>query len=488
MKLLALFLFSTLIFAESVSEQSLLKMATDTPGLDEIEARLARGEGTYTKAKDALAPEAYVNYNHESTRERAIISFNPIFSPINLYQVGVKKNTKYGISADANMAVQQQSGANTSSTFNDVHTVVYSFGLSFDLWKDLFGKLSRRNLENAKLSRDQARFQSEIEKHNYKLAIRKSYWALVANQEKLKITEKLLKASKKQAKDARQRRANSIADVGEVARYESQVATRKGQILRLNFEREGISKQLRDLIPNLTFSKLDLAPYQLATTVNEVLKCSMVINSHEKAPYDFTSYDEISNLLTKIRDNQKVIDETYDDIDLALSTTVKQTGVSSESNADGSLYDGSYQEALDDIEDNNREGFEAALTLTVPLGSAKSKSQKFEESYNHKRISAEVRKLNTMLETTHIQVSNSVKLLTDAVLVQKQTSEKLGIRVKDMQKKFSQARVSVNDLIQDQDALLSSDLLVVDTQLSVLNTVLDYFSVFNQTPCEFNRI
>jgi hypothetical protein len=57
-----------------------------------------------------------------------------------------------------------------------------------------------------------------------------------------------------------------------------------------------------------------------------------------------------------------------------------------------------------------------------------------------------------------------------------------------MRKKYQQARASVNDLVQDQDALLSSELITIDTKLAVLNVILDYLAVYTETPCDFNRI
>ncbi|MEX1098927.1 MAG: hypothetical protein WEB87_00790, partial [Bacteriovoracaceae bacterium] len=89
---------------------------------------------------------------------------------------------------------------------------------------------------------------------------------------------------------------------------------------------------------------------------------------------------------------------------------------------------------------------------------------------------------------THQQISESIKILQEVIQTQKINSRQLEIRLKDMRKKYNQARISVNDLIQDQDSLFSSDLAIVDTKLSVLNTLLDYFSVFTETPCSFNRI
>ena len=57
-----------------------------------------------------------------------------------------------------------------------------------------------------------------------------------------------------------------------------------------------------------------------------------------------------------------------------------------------------------------------------------------------------------------------------------------------MQKKYQQARVSINDLIQDQDALLRANLTTIEAQLQVLNALFDYLVIYTETPCSFNRI
>jgi hypothetical protein len=57
-----------------------------------------------------------------------------------------------------------------------------------------------------------------------------------------------------------------------------------------------------------------------------------------------------------------------------------------------------------------------------------------------------------------------------------------------MRRKYEQARVSINDLIFDQDALLRSELTTIETQLQILNVLFDYLAIYTETPCGFNRI
>ena len=95
---------------------------------------------------------------------------------------------------------------------------------------------------------------------------------------------------------------------------------------------------------------------------------------------------------------------------------------------------------------------------------------------------------DAMLTNTHQQLVKVIRLLTDVVRAQKENTQALERRLVVQNRKFREARLSVNDLILDQDALLNSNLTTISTQLEIINTIFDYLVVFTETPCEFNRI
>lgn len=485
---LFIFLLSSQVYSVEITEKSLVGLAQkDAPSLDQIESRLLQNEANYKREIDAeTGSSAYAGYNHITTKERAVIPFIPIYSPINQYQMGVRKPTKYGVSADLSASVDQRSGSSAANTFSDIHTTIYALTLNFDLWKNLFGNLTRKKLENARLSVESAKLRRAIEKKSFEITVRRLYWSLVANSEKTRISEGLLKASMAQANDARKRERASIADPGEVARYNAQVAQRKGTLLYLKHEREQYLKRLKDLLPKLQDEPITLGEYNLDRTLGEVMQCAGVIQSQKETPMEFTRYDEIVALLKEIRFNQKKIDNVYDDVDVSLAATVKQTGLGSEGRNDD--YEGSYEDSLEDIRENDRSGFEAGLFISVPLGKKVNGTEDVIEAYNQKRLGAEIVNTESNITTSHRQISESVKILREVIETQKTNNKQLLIRVKEMRKQYQQARIGVNALIQDEDSLASSALSLVDVQLSVLNTFFDYFSIFTETPCSFNRI
>jgi len=57
-----------------------------------------------------------------------------------------------------------------------------------------------------------------------------------------------------------------------------------------------------------------------------------------------------------------------------------------------------------------------------------------------------------------------------------------------MKKKYRQGRISVSELVNDQNSLFNSELSTINTELMVIEILLDYFAIFPETQCAFNMI
>lgn len=471
-----------------ITEKALTQMANKSnPALSDIEATFLASKVQNMELGDKFGFEAYAGFSHADTKEKAQIAFQPVFSNVNQYSVGVKRYTKYGIVLDLNRSVDSRSGSSSSGAdYKDLHTTTNSFSIQMDLWRDFLGSVTKMSFDNTADMVKKDRLQSEISKSVLKVNIRRLYWSLVANAQKTKITKDLYIAAKKQAANANKRKQNSISDTAEVARFESLVHQRKGQLLFLDYEKEILFKNLKDIFPSLNNRNLKLSSYNLDKSVFEVLACTEKIIKQSSTPYSYTKYDEVVSLLRNIQGRQKKVDQSYDDIDLKLDLKLSQVGISSDT-TDSTNYAGDYQSSIDDIADNDRGAFSAGLMLTIPFGEDKAGTREVKEALTERKFNANIENLESNMVSTHMQVKNSVKILSHVVREQKENSKQLSIRVKEMKKKYSQARIPEYALIQDEDSLLQSDIAVVDTQLQVVNTILDYFAVYNTFPCSFNR-
>jgi outer membrane protein TolC len=477
------------VFAQttfSLDEKSLLSFGKEkAPQWDAIEATFLSAKAEALALNDRFRPELFGEAQYSETRERAIIQFMPVWSPTESAQVGVRQAFRGGVSASAAVGADQRSAMSPNGSYRDVSTSTLRLDVSIDLWKDLFGKLSKAQSDSANFSAKRAELERDINRKAFGVTLRRVYWSMVANNEQLKIYQGLKKISQDQLEDARARRRAGVTDDGEVARYEAQVASRQGAFLYYNYQREILLKQLRTLLPELKNHDVVMSEYDVSKMIDTVLACTQVISSQQNVPYQYTQYDEVTELLRKIQAHQHTLAKGYDDIDLKLVGHVKTTGVGNES-VGGNNTRGSYGAAWDDWQDHNRAGYGAGLQLVIPLG--KGDTAQTQELVAKKRFDAQINENDALLTNTHQQLVKVINILTDVVRAQKENTKALEKRMVVQNRKFREARLSVNDLILDQDALLNSNLTTVNTQLEIINTILDYLVVFTETPCEFNRI
>lgn len=495
MKLL-IFLGATLLIGPCFSqtflltEDALQEMARKgSPRLDEIESAFLSVSLEENQLKEKFAPEIFGQYAHAETRERALIRFQPVFSPIDQAQLGVRQNLSHGLSTSAAIVTDQRNAAPTAFTgrFRNVTTTTANFTLQMDLWRDLFGRMSKAELESAELQRKRAELEKNIAQKTFRLSLRRLYWSLVANNESMKISQELLSSAEVLARETNQRYKNSVAEADDVARYQALVATRKGSVTYLQYQKEALIKQLQNLVPELSGKDLQLGDYDIPGTIGQVLACTASIATEPKVPYQNTSYDEIVTMIRKNRDQRNLINSRYSDVDLKLYGTAKSTGVSADpSGTEGTR--GSFGGSIDDQTERNRTGYEVGVMFTIPLGDAKQETRKTKELYDQKRLDAALNANETYMVSSHTSFARQIGYLNEVVKAQRISSEALGRRFKLMRRKYEQARVSVNDLVQDQDAYLSSELTTIDVRLQIINTLFDYLVVFPETPCAFNRI
>lgn len=483
------FSFSSQAAPIKISEKLLLKYAAKgAPRLDEIEAAFQNAQLRKAEVKELYAPELFGSVSHQESNERSLVEFQPIFSPITQGQLGLKKNFVNGLSTRFSVTTDQRSSGSTAFTekFDDATTTIASFTVEFDLWKDLLGKTSKAVLQSAEFESKRAQLQKQVEIKAFKLALRRIYWNLVANQESLRISEALLKTAESQAREIRAKFQNAVAEADEVARYQAQVSSRQGNVLYLNYQRETLIKQLRNLLPELAQNKIELDQYDLDKTILEVLSCTTTIAGQTSVPLEFTQYDEMVDLLRKVRANTATANSRYADADIKLFGTAKTTGVGvDKSGLNG--FRGSYGSSFEDATDHNRTGYEVGVSFTLPLGEVKASTQRAREIYDDRRLLATINNTSAQVANTHAELVRSITLLNRVVKTQKEATTHLQSRLKGMHRKYQQARVSVSELVLDQDALLSSQLTTIDIQLQVLNVLFDYLTVFTETPCAFNR-
>lgn len=458
-----------------IDEQYLKKLIEkEPPSIQQIEASFLSTKQTYLTNKDKfglrLDGEGQVYDSNE-------IPINPTQDFITTssvdYSIGIVKPTRYGV----DVGVKAFGNKISNTFFQGASVSGVGLSLSVDLFQNFLGRQSNNTLKQGELSLQRADLERKSSVKTFESNIRKLYWALVANNEQKKLLSSLVNTAEKQYWETMKRKKSGVADSGEAARFRSQWTSRKANLLALNYQEGEILKNLKQLLPSLNGKKISITKYDVEKTVNEVLTCTAKIDSFIKAPFQHTVYDEIVGLLEKEeRLQQKVISRTA-------GPQIKLFGEYS-SVGRGIGFEGS-QEIL---QDNPKPRTSLGLQFSMPLGKSKKKVKEVSELLTKKRYTAEARANLSKIKAFHSETVYLIKTLREVVKNQKDTNKYIDQSLKVSRRKYRQARIGIQELISEQDSLLQSKLNVIDSNLTIINTLIDYFSIYMDVPCSFNQI
>jgi len=458
-----------------LSEKKLKDFALEgAPEISKLIAQALRSSVAHGEYQDRFSPSLFSNLSYLRSKEDPVISYQPIYSPKTVAEIGIQKTFASGISA-------KLTGSNDTREFSlsgtpEKRSIAYgSLELDIDLWKNFLGRTDQNSLDSLEAALNQTVINKELGVYTFLTKLRGHYWKLVAIDESIKISQNLFESAKKQEQDAKERYKSSIADKSELARYKAQSASRSSSVSSLQFQKEVQIRELKKLVSNLKNTEVLLAPYDLDLVVGKVLECVTQINNYQDVPLENTLYDELGKEIETYHNKKEAIAETYNDIDIQLSSTLYNKAVNDNA-----------PDAISDASSKDKMAYQVSLGLTIPLGGGNTEEDKVKAERIEKE--SQTNRIYQNLASTHQFMKKSINLLIQSIQSQKSGKENLEIRLKEVAKKYRQGRISVGEYINDQDALFQTELQIIDTKSAILQTLLEYLNVFTKTPCSFNRI
>jgi len=209
----------------------------------------------------------------------------------------------------------------------------------------------------------------------------------------------------------------------------------------------------------------------------KVFACTGKISSFKAPPFQFTFYDEIMKSLNKEGQLESKIVDSYNDPKIKLA---------GEYSSIGRAY--GYEGARENLYDDSKPRSSLGLTISFPLDGRKSDTQKASALLAKKRYSFKARNHLLKMKAFHSQTISLIKTLHKVIKSQKETNKYLGQSLRHSRKKYNQGRISLQQLISERDSFLQSKLDEINSNLAVVNALLEYLSIYTEIPCEFNRI
>lgn len=443
------------------------------PTSNQIEASFLQTQYDQSSMDDRLSWILTADANLVKSEERLLSNNDAgVMSRNSSYSVGVVKPTKYGL----DVGLSYQASKNSNAFLKGGSTSALSLQLSFDLYQNFLGKKTRQALQNSRISVEVAELEKKISLKSFHTNIKKLYWNLVANREKEKLVGSLEKLAEKQLKEAKKRLKSGVADSGEVAKYSSQLSLRRANLLSLQNQKNKIIRSFKELVPELIHGDILLGAYDIESTRQEVLQCTQTIAAYLQPPVELSPY---SDLIALLRQQEKIgldLADRYASADIKLVGEYARVGRGF-----------GYSKSQDDFVDHSKPRTTVGLQFSMPLGSKKSNTEEISKKIIHIRTTSKIQESWAKIQAYHSETLRTIAVLNKVMMEQKNTNKYLDRSLEYSRKKYRQARINVQELINEQDSLFQAKLSEIDTNLSIVNTLLDYFSVYTEIPCRLNK-
>jgi hypothetical protein len=423
--------------------------------------------------KDLVTPSLYSEGGYMESKEKQLSSFIPVTSPSKSLEIGMRQKTLYGMGYSLAGYTEQY----TNNFLRRASTSGIKAALNVDLYRDFLGSSTRNDLRGLEEEAKWKRLQADSNKKGLFHEIRKLYYSLLANSESQSLVSDLIATSEKQVRSSQDRLNNRAADVGEVAKYRSQLAARKAQSIGLMHKQELLLRSLKEMLPSLKDKELSLKKFDEKSTSTSVLACTQKVFTFKTAPFEFTSYDEMATLVSSAGEYKEKSARSLSGIDLKLMSEYKTSGKAL-----------GYSESFDDFQDDKKSSYQVGFMIDIPLDFDQKKSADLKSLIEKKYKEAKSSETLSKVVSLHEQTLKSIAYLNEVIKEQANNTKYLNESLNETQRKFRQARVGVEQLVYEQDLYQQSKLMEIDTKLMMVHTLLDYLSVYDQFPCEFNKI
>jgi outer membrane protein TolC len=358
------------------------------------------------------------------------------------------------------------------------YTPVLGFGVEIDLWRNLWGHLDEQQRNQLAARLRQSKIKAKLDRKNLHMTLRSLYWQLTAQKHRIAIYRQLVASAKRGYRNIQSQLRDNIADQGSAAKLSANLSSAQAQLKTALIRQNFLQKNVQTLIPNLQGRDIQVAGVysSIRQAVARSVACTNKVGHYRGIPYEYTEYDDLIRSIHEALQAESHVIDAYDSADVKLQANVQSFGLDEE-----------LGEAQSQSLSFDKTGYEMLLTFQMPLGEL-DRTEKLQLAIANQKAKMEETELEAEIKATHENLTKVIDHLSAAVDLYHESIAQLEEAFRNARQKFQQGRISVHDYLADQNALLESQIQVLDIEEQIIMQTLDYFKVYNQAPCEFNRI
>jgi len=122
--------------------------------------------------------------------------------------------------------------------------------------------------------------------------------------------------------------------------------------------------------------------------------------------------------------------------------------------------------------------YSVGAEIVIPLGRVKKNNERLKIKSSHLSYLTKKEKLLSELDSYHLDFVNNSYLLRESLKNQTITVKSSEIILNESRKKYKQARISLQRLIDDQNMLLETSLTKIAISRQFLDLIFNYLTIF----------
>lgn len=396
----------------------------------------------------------------------------------------IQQKTKAGIGLSGGILIERQKLAGEPFlpfpfANQRLYLPVLMAGIEVDLWKNFLGRFDRMQQQYLQAKASQTQMKSKLDRKSLHITLRSLFWRLASQNRRIELYRQLVQSAEKAYQDARARLRDHVADQGMVAKMSANLSAAQAQYQAASIQKHLLEKELKTLIPSFQGRELEIvAAYQnIRHAVKLSVNCAETVGKLRSIPFDHTDFDELIRLLQEALQHESRLIQNYDRADLKLTATAQSFGM-----------DEDFTEAQKQSASFEKNAYEVLLSVDIPLGKQLSHSKQRRLELAERKTRLDQSQLEAQFKATHDGLTQVIQHLSQAVELFHRSIGQLESAFANAGTKFRQGRIAVHEYLADQNALLETQLQVLTIEERIILETLNYFRVFNSSPCEFNRI
>jgi outer membrane protein TolC len=427
-------------------------------------------------------PSLGLNAFYSDSQKQPTNAFQPARIKSSGYEVSIQQRFGYGLRAELGLKenrnrIFQSEPENPQLPYPETFYEPAQFlRLELDLLKDLFGAVDRADRKQLELEKRMVKIQKELTEKSLLMSVYSLLWSWKKNQEMKNLIKSIVERFDRLRKDIQSQVSRNLSEPGDLFKIKANLQRQRETLSSLAQQEERIRAQLGNLVGEDKTPKI-ASSFTFRAIEKRITWCESFIRNQSQFKKNWSKRFNIQDASVRkaILAREKLERKSLPD--LSLSGELSYTGT-----------DTVRSDALSEVGEGSRPVTSAQILLTIPLSGKRSESNRLKGQAQVTRAQLNRARLEDESRVFFEKTKKTLELLLKRYQFASSAIDLDRKQIKDLNRRYQQGRVSLFELIQEENAALQGRLAEKNLWMNRGDLVFQFLSRFENMKCSMEDV